>query len=509
MAKSLNDSINVSIFTALKVSEMSKVPVLIMSNPGLGKSTTVEMFADVRGYSLILLRGNSTTAEEVMGYDVADTSLKEPTTKHLRPSWYTEILKTYKNGGKSLLFLDEITTANEYVQAALLHLVFERKVGSEKLPDNTLIVSAGNYAQNLSNSMQMLPPLMNRFMIFNITPSYKDLDTFLCKYEGALGSDGKVNDFMGNLRKTMKNLDSQEVILPEDQENKVGEYIERGIKFTVKSLMTSGEKPVDLSITDLQGIYSETENETKLYGFVTFRTLNYLRDVTLASFKCFGKAGITSDNYRNMIDGLCGIGISRDPKTKAIRKTPISKEFYDCMVNIVNDIEKMKNGRLPEYTKFFNEAVNAFEGKNVNLQVSDITAIFNKIEELKRDKELKSIERPIDPECVNKLCKIIRDSGVNTTKIRVQQSGRMLDQITVEKFTSYVTYWNNLIGLLSSLKEFINDSSKGYKDDTRSNLDNIQSELKTAGFKLRSIKKIILQEDPALGSIIPEIQSYK
>ena len=76
MAKSLNDSINVSIFTALKVSEMSKVPVLIMSNPGLGKSTTVEMFADVRGYSLILLRGNSTTAEEVMGYDVADTSLK-------------------------------------------------------------------------------------------------------------------------------------------------------------------------------------------------------------------------------------------------------------------------------------------------------------------------------------------------------------------------------------------------------------------------------------------------
>ena len=38
MAKSQNESINISIFTALKVSEISKVPVLIMSNPGLGTS---------------------------------------------------------------------------------------------------------------------------------------------------------------------------------------------------------------------------------------------------------------------------------------------------------------------------------------------------------------------------------------------------------------------------------------------------------------------------------------
>ena len=136
MAKSLNDSINVSIFTALKVSEVSKVPVLIMSNPGVGKSTSVEMYAKVRGYNLVLLRGNSTTAEEIMGYDVADTNLEEPTTKHLRPSWYTKILKEHESGGKSLLFLDEITTANEYVQAALLHLVFERKVGDEKLPED-------------------------------------------------------------------------------------------------------------------------------------------------------------------------------------------------------------------------------------------------------------------------------------------------------------------------------------------------------------------------------------
>ena len=512
MAKSLNDSINVSIFTALKVSEVSKVPVLIMSNPGVGKSTSVEMYAKVRGYNLVLLRGNSTTAEEIMGYDVADTNLEEPTTKHLRPSWYTKILKEHESGGKSLLFLDEITTANEYVQAALLHLVFERKVGDEKLPEDTLIVSAGNYAQNLSNSMQMLPPLMNRFMIYNIVPSYKDLDTFLCRYEGAIGSEGKVNDFMDNLCKTMVKLDSQEVDIPVDQENKIGEYIERGIKLTAKSLMTSGSKPVDPTITDLQNIYSDTENESKLYGFITFRTLNYLRDVTLASFKCFGKAGITSDNYRNMIDGLCGIGLSRDQKGKNVIKTPVSKEFYDCMVNIVNDIEKMKNSKLPGYTKFFNDIVNGKEksdGKFDTFKVPEMQAVINKLNELKSDKELKSIERPIDPECISKLCKISRDSGINATKIKVNQTGRFLDQMSVETFTGYVTYWNTLTDLMTSLRELVSDNSKGYKSETTSVLNTTQEDLRTAGFKLRSIKKIILQEDPALGNIIPDVRSYK
>lgn len=512
MAKSINDSINVSIFTALKVSEVSNVPVLIMSNPGLGKSTTVEMFADVRGYHLVLLRGNSTTAEEVMGYDVADTNLEEPTTKHLRPSWYTEILKVHEQGGKSLLFLDEITTANEYVQAALLHLVFERKVGSEKLPDNTLIVSAGNYAQNLSNSMQMLPPLMNRFMIYNITPTYKDLDTFLCKYEGAIGSEGKVTNFRDTLRQTMKKLDSQELQIPDEQWNKIGEYIERGIKMTTSSLMISGSKPVDLSITDLQGLYSDAENETKLYGFVTFRTLNYLRDITMASYKCFGKAGITSSNYRNMVDGLCGIGISRDPKTKNVVKTPISKEYFDCMGKIVNDIEKMKNDKLPEYAKFFNSIVKEKENKTGNnkyFSVPEMNALINKLSELNSDKELSNIERPIDPECIGKLCKLSRDSGISATKIKIDQSSRILDQIPIETFTGYVTYWNTLTDLVTSLGELINNSSKGYEKDSVSTLNTMQEDLRTAGFKLKSIKRIICNEDPAIGNIIPEIRSNK
>lgn len=508
MAKSKNESINVSIFTALKVSEKSNVPVLIMSNPGLGKSTTVSMFAKVRGYHLQLLRGNSTSETEVLGYDVVDQEAGGKSTVHTRPTWYTEILEKEKKGIHTLLFLDEITTANEYVQAALLHLVFERMVGSEKLPEGTLIVSAGNYAQNLSNQMNMLPPLMNRFMIFNIVPDHTDLDSFLCKYEGAIAdSEGKVKSYMDTLIDKMRKLDEQEVEIPESQYNKIGEYVERGIKETTKFLATSGEKAIDFSVKDLQGLYSDADDDSKLCGFVTFRTLNYLRDVTMAVFKCFGKAGITSDNYRNMIDGLCGYGISRDPKTKDVKKNYIGKDYYDSMVNIINDIEKMKNDKLPQYEKFFNEVTN--DSKKKKFEVSDMRAIINKIAEMKTDKDLKNIERPIDPAMIETLCRITKTSGKDIANIKISSSERLLDKISPETFMGYVTYWNVVADLLTSIQNVVADPVVNYKGNSITCVKETQEDLRNCGFKLRSLRKILLMEDPALGNIIPEVTSFK
>lgn len=510
MAKSKNESINISIFTALKVSEKSKVPVLIMSNPGLGKSTTVSMFAEVRGYKLQLLRGNSTTAEEVLGYDVADQSEESKTTKHLRPSWFTNVLNNDEKGLPTLLFLDEITTANEFVQSALLHLIFERMVGDEKLPESTLIVSAGNYSQNLSNQMNLLPPLMNRFMIYNIIPTVDDLDTFLCKFKGALISkEGQPENYMNQLRQQMVDLDSQELTVDEKTYNKIGEYVERGIYSITRMLMTSGEKPVDLSVRDLQGIYSDINDNlgNKLYGFVTFRTLNYLRDVTISMYLCFGKAGITSDNYRNMIDGLCGIGVNskKDRNGNMETKTNlISKEIYDMMLSTVNDIEKMSNSKLTEYENFFNSLVT-----EKLFDVPKMQAIINKIEELRNDKGVENIDRPIDPDTIKSICKIIKSTGSNIQKVKLDSSvAKVSDVISTESFISMATQWNTIADLITNVKNLVTGLNTGYKDDTKSEVQKTIDDLKNGGFKLRSVRKLITVDDPSLGSIIPEIKSF-
>jgi MoxR-like ATPase len=502
--KSINQSINLSIFAALKVSEVSKIPTLLLANPGTGKSSTVELFSKVRGYELILLRGNSESAETILGYDVAPTDTsKENSTKHLRPEWFQNILNNSAAGKKTLLFLDEITTATEYVQAALLHLIFERKVGAERIPDDTLIVSAGNYASNLSNSMIMLPPLMNRFMIYNIVPGASDLDTFLNKYDGSIS--GKRINYFEECRKQMEAIDQQEMVLTQSQEDKIGEYIERYIKMVAKQLMTAGEKPVDLAVSDLQNIYSDLEKDEKLPGFVTLRTLNYLRDVTVASYKCFGKAGIMSDNYKNMVFGLCGLGVSRDSKGE-VKKTIVSSDFCNAMANVVNEIEKMNNNKLPQYEEFFN---NYIKDDAAKFEVAEMNTIVNKIRELRGDKDLENIERPIDSAMIEKMCKILCKSVSKITKYKIDPTGASDKDIPVESFSGDVNYWNNIATMMTEVQGLVNDPRTNYPGDTKNTIRDTQTELRKASFKLKTLRKIVVKKDAALANTVPEIKSFK
>lgn len=511
MAKK-SDSINISIFTALKVSEISKVPAFIISNPGIGKSTTVSMFAKVRGYDVVLLRGNTTTAEEIMGYDTAGPEAeKRGTTTHLNPAWFAEIKESATAGRKTLLFLDEITTANEFVQAALLHLVFERMVGREHLPEDTLIVAAGNYAQNLSATMQMLPPMMNRFMIYNIIPEVSDLDTFLCKFEGAIvDPEGKPKNYMEELMKKMKAMDDQQIEVPADQYNKIGEYIEKSIKETTKLLMGSAGQ-IDMTVTDLQNIYSDAgeDGDPMLYGFVSFRTLNYLRDVAIASFICFGKNGIMSDNFKNMINGLCGIGISRDRKSGDIKKNKIGNEYYNSIVQVTNEIEKMKNDKLPHFEKFFNGIIidPATKKERAKFEIPELQAISNKLDEFNNEKSLKEIDKPISAEILSKIFSIIDSSSSETKSFRVNSGTDIVSSINIDKFSGYVRTWNNISEVVTKLSKLISDPKRGYKSSTIDELKNLTSTLKSAYFKLNGIKTMINKSDPTVGKLIPELKS--
>lgn len=512
MAKrSSSRNINTDVFCALKVAEKSRVPILFLSNPGAGKSTTVALFAKVRGYEVVLLRGNSTTAEEVMGYDVAPRDVSydhKMAAISLRPSWFEEVVRNHDAGKKTLLFLDEITTANEFVQAALLHLIFERKVHTESLPEDTLIVSAGNYAQNLSNTMSLLPPVMNRFMIFNIVPCADDLGTFLNKYDGSL-MNGKPNNYFEDLEKLMISLDEQEMKgIDEEMYNKIGEHIENGIKGVARMLMTSGEKPVDMTVTDLQNIYTDTDNDAKLYGFISFRTLNYLRDVTMAYYLCFGKSGIESDIYRNSVDGLCGIGVKRDPKSGEVKTTKIGKEFVDTMCQIVNDIEKMNNSKVREYEKFFNEMIKSEDASKVKYTDPQLGAINNKIKELLNDKNLKNVSRPIDGTVISSLCDNLKETSTKFTA-KVSTADGILKAMPAEKFIANVVTWNMIVDIASSIVELVNSGNMDYFEETKNKVRTFTGDLRPIGFRIRGLKNVVLQEDPTLGSTIPDIKSIE
>ncbi len=63
-----------------------------------------------------------------------------------------------------VLFLDEMNSAAPAIQAAGYQLVLNRRIGKYKLPDNVVIVAAGNRESDRGVTYRMPAPLSNRFV---------------------------------------------------------------------------------------------------------------------------------------------------------------------------------------------------------------------------------------------------------------------------------------------------------------------------------------------------------
>jgi len=73
----------------------------------------------------------------------------------------------------NILFLDEISAAPQSVQAAAYQLTLDRVVGEHRLPDNCLVMAAGNRVTDKSVAFKMPKALANRLLHVEIEGSFK------------------------------------------------------------------------------------------------------------------------------------------------------------------------------------------------------------------------------------------------------------------------------------------------------------------------------------------------
>jgi len=82
-----------------------------------------------------------------------------------------EMAEKYDN---IVLFLDEMNSAAPSVQAAAYQLILNRRVGTYKLPDNVMIVAAGNREADKGVTYRMPAPLANRFVHLEMAVDFDD-----------------------------------------------------------------------------------------------------------------------------------------------------------------------------------------------------------------------------------------------------------------------------------------------------------------------------------------------
>lgn len=145
------------VLEALKVCVKSKRPVFLWGPPGVGKSDIVKLLAEDKNdpYRLIDIRAVLYSPVELQGIP---TVTEKGKTRWAPPS----LLPTGK--GKYIIFLDELNAAPPLVQAACYQLVLDRKIGEYVLPENAVVIAAGNRETDRAVTSRMPSPLANRFI---------------------------------------------------------------------------------------------------------------------------------------------------------------------------------------------------------------------------------------------------------------------------------------------------------------------------------------------------------
>ena len=141
-----------------------------------GKTTIVQKYAKANGFGYVGINGGEYSPEDILGFPVNQNG----EAVNLKPDWFKKVEEESKTHDKVILFIDELTTASEYVQSPLLKVIFDRMVGQRRLPDNVEILSAGNYQENLGQNFDLISPIINRFMVYNLkSVTREDFQLFL------------------------------------------------------------------------------------------------------------------------------------------------------------------------------------------------------------------------------------------------------------------------------------------------------------------------------------------
>ena len=105
----------------------------------------------------------------------------------------------------NILFLDEISAAPQSVQAAAYQITLDRVVGEHKLPDNCIVIAAGNRVTDKSVAFKMPKALANRLLHIEVEGNFDSWKEWAIKS----GVNDKVIGFLSFRRNYLMNFDAK------------------------------------------------------------------------------------------------------------------------------------------------------------------------------------------------------------------------------------------------------------------------------------------------------------
>ena len=178
MSKSVSDNLTITSVQARKAilkAFQAKRPVFLWGPPGIGKSEVVQEIADELKGFVIDLRMAQMEPTDIRGIPFFNKDLG-------KMDWAAPVDLPDEDFASQypivVLFLDEMNSAPPAVQAAGYQLILNRRVGKYVLPDNVVIVAAGNRDSDKGVTYRMPMPLANRFLHLEMRPDFTAWQTW-------------------------------------------------------------------------------------------------------------------------------------------------------------------------------------------------------------------------------------------------------------------------------------------------------------------------------------------
>jgi hypothetical protein len=134
---------------------------MLWGTRGVGKSSIVRQVAAHFDVPLVDLRLTTIEPVDIRGAIYADDARAQTV-------WFPPEFLPKSDEPDGILFLDELTAADQRLQISAYSLILDRRVGHYRLPDGWLVVAAGNAAFHGAVSHDMGTALADRMFHFNI-----------------------------------------------------------------------------------------------------------------------------------------------------------------------------------------------------------------------------------------------------------------------------------------------------------------------------------------------------
>ncbi|NEX18123.1 MAG: ATPase [Halochromatium sp.] len=134
---------------------------MLWGTRGVGKSSIVRQVAEHYGVPLIDLRLTTIEPVDIRGAIYADDT-------QAKTVWFPPEFLPTADQPEGILFLDELTAADQRLQISAYSLILDRRVGHYLLPDGWQVVAAGNASFHGAVSHDMGTALADRMFHFNV-----------------------------------------------------------------------------------------------------------------------------------------------------------------------------------------------------------------------------------------------------------------------------------------------------------------------------------------------------